>query len=362
MSDLDKEFLITDEKRKSLNKPAIYSIDNFPLGDQKILSSQFLISDLENVVQERIKNGCFIILNESSVNAYAYCLKGYNVVAISLGSIYRCLYAANLFMLSDAYFPEIGDVLACYSDVTALKYPPVFGEDGEISFSISGDNERRNTGYIIAALAIKYIVYHEIGHHELGHLNKYNQVFGLDCGETGKVMHKKLSPDEYKLIETKADIYAVQEIVREFDILLERWNPLFEVPLGHLELALLLITALVIVKESLDEIILSINDIDSNVYPPTIVRLVISLQTIIGTDKQILDEYRHSLMYPLEGDDQEENILDLDDNSLKNKQLSYLANATAELEKIYSDIFLGRHDQSVFQSDLLGCEWWQRLE
>lgn len=362
MSLLDKELLITDEKRKSLNKPVLYSMDNFSLGDQKILSSQFLINDLEEVVQKKIKNGCFIILNESPVNAYAYCLKEYNVVAISSGSIYRCLYAANLFMLSDAYFPEIGDVHACYSDVTTLKYPPIFGEDGKISFSISDDYERRNTGFIIAALAIKYIVYHEIGHHELGHLQKHHQVFGLDCGEAGEGVHRILSPDEYKLIETEADIYAVQEIVREFDILLERWNPYFEVPLGHLELALLLITALVIVKESLDEIILSFNEIDSNIYPPTIVRLVISLQTIIGTDTKILDEYRQFLMLSSRGDDQDEDILELDEKSLKKKQLSYLANATVQIEKIYSDIYLGRHDQSVFQSDLLGVEWWERLE
>lgn len=170
----DKETLITNEKRQMLGELALFPLDNFVLSDQDILTSEFLKNDLEAVVQECTENGRFIVLNEMSVNAYAYSMKAANVVALSYGSLYHCLYAANLLMLSEEYYPEIGDVRACYNDVNAQDYPPSVGTGGETLFYISGDDERRNTGYIIAAFAMKYMVYHEIGHHECGHLQKYN--------------------------------------------------------------------------------------------------------------------------------------------------------------------------------------------
>ena len=116
----DKEQLITDVKRRSLSEPALYPMENFLLADQKIFSSKFLTDDLEKTVQECIENGCLIIFNEMPVNAYAYTRKGYSVVAITFGSIYKCIYAANLFMLSKDYFPDIGDVRACYEVAIAV--------------------------------------------------------------------------------------------------------------------------------------------------------------------------------------------------------------------------------------------------
>ena len=358
----DKEQLITDVKRKSLSEPALYPMENFLLADQKIFSSKFLTDDLEKTVQECIENGCLIIFNEMPVNAYAYTRKGYSVVAITFGSIYKCIYAANLFMLSEDYFPDIGDVRACYSDVTAAAYPPKVGKGGEVLFHESGDDERRDAGYIIAAFAMKYIVYHEIGHHALGHLQKYNHVLGLECGEAGEGMRSRISPDEFKLIEMGADIYAVQKLVGEFDELSQRWSPYFEVPLGHLELVLLLMTALVIVKENLNEELLSVKEIDDSAYPPMIMRLVVSLYITLETDKKLPDEYRQALILSAEVEGKESAAVNIDDESLKNMMMDYMINAVVSFEQIYADIFLGRHDQEVFQSDFLGSEWWQRLE
>lgn len=357
----DKEQLITDVKRRSLSEPALYPMENFLLADQNILSAEFLTEDLEKTVQECVENGCLIIFNEMPVNAYAYTRKGYSVVAITFGSIYKCLYAANLFMLSKDYYPDIGDVRACYSDVTAAAYPPKVGKGGEISFSESGDDERRDAGFIIVAFALKYIVYHEIGHHVLGHLQKYNHVLGLECGEAGEGMRSRISPDEFKLIEMGADIYAVQKLVGEFDDLSQRWSPYFEVPLGHLELALLLMTALVIVKENLNEELISVKEIDDSAYPPMIMRLVVSL-IILETDKQLLDEYRQALILSAEVDGKESAAVNFDDESLKNMLMDYMTDAVSSFERIYADIFLGRHDQGVFQSDFLGREWWQSLK
>ena len=50
-------------------------------------------------------------------NAYAYREEQQNIVAISLGSIYKCLYTANLFMLKDDFIPEAGEGNACYKTI-----------------------------------------------------------------------------------------------------------------------------------------------------------------------------------------------------------------------------------------------------
>ena len=365
MSLENKELLITDVKKQALGNPALYPMEDFALADQNILTTGFLTDELERRVRECVENGCLIVLNENAVNAYAYSRQGYNVVALTFGSIYRCIYTSDLFMLSENYFPEIGDEKACFSDVTTKLYPPENGDNGEISFPVSGDDERRNTGYMIASLAIKYMVYHEIGHHACGHLQTHREILGLDNGEAGRAIRTRLSPDEFKLIETEADTYAVQKLVSEFDELVERWNPYFEVPLGHLEMSLLLITALVIVKENLSEELFSLQEIDKSGYLPTIVRLIISLHTIMGTDRQLTEEYREAMILNAEYLGQEELIDEL--RSLDNERLrvmlrEYLANATVVFEQIYADIFLGRHDQAVFQSDFLGSEWWEKLQ
>ena len=361
----NKELLITDEKRRVLGKPAIYPMEDFVLADQVILTSEFLTDEMESRVRECIEDGCFIVLNEKAVNAYAYSREGYNVVALTFGSIYNSIYFADLFMLSEDYFPEIGDENASYSDVTTKKFPQIIRDNGEISFTVSGDDERRNCGYMIALLAIKYMVYHEIGHHACGHLQKYSEVLGLDSGELGKTIHTCLSPDELKKIETEADVYAVHKLVGEFDELLEKWNPYFEVPLGHLEMALLLITALVIVKENLNEEILSLEEIDESGYPPAIVRLSISLHKISRTDKQIIEEYRKALILNAEYEEHAglvEEFRNLNEERLRDMLTEYLSNVVVSFEQIYADISLGRHDQAVFQSEFLAYEWWKNLQ
>ena len=361
---MNKEALITEKKKRELGNLPVFHPEYLLMQDQEILNADFLINDLEGQVKSSVENGCFIILNEPAVNAYAYRMNGVNVVALSAGSLYRCIYAADLFMLSENFMPDVGDLNACYGDVAADAFPPEESEDGNIGFKTSADDERRNLGYMIAALAFKYMVYHEIGHHVCGHVDRLQDSLGLDSGETG--LSKVLSPDDYKMMETEADIFAVQKLADEFGDLMAKWNPFLEGELQELELFQLLETALVIVKENLSRDPLSIDEIEKGRYYPKMIRLIVDVTAVIvKLQKSLLAQFRfvldnvpetrelvESQMGPISLDDQTE---------LERGLLQYLILVVVSSEQIYGDIFWGSHDPIVFRSDMKAGEWWKRM-
>ena len=362
----DKENLITEGKRKSLNDPPIFVKENFVLNDQEILDSEFLFSDLEKSVQSSTDNGAFIILNDNTVNAYAYNRNGFNVVAMTYGCIYSCLYAANLFMLRDDYFTDIGNENACFSDVTAVKCPATNASDGSISLPVSGDDERRKIGYIIASLALKYIVYHEIGHHVCGHLKKHKNVYGLEGGENCEKIYSELSVNDHKKMELEADSFAVNKLIGEFDVLEDKWSTYFEVPLQHLELAMLFVTAQVIVKESLNEVLLSLQHIENSAYPPAIIRSIFAIVTVLSNDARLLNEYREALTleteYSDEADEAVEQSLNYSDSELGEMLQQKMVEIFVTSEQIYADIFWGRYDSPMFIGNYLAHDWWMGLD
>lgn len=359
----DKERLLTDEKRKMLGKSPLFAPEDFMLADQQILTADFFVSEIEKQVRDSVENGAFIILNDSSVNAYAYRREGYNVVALTLGSIYNCLYTANLFMLSKDFFPDIGNETLFDNEVRAVDFPAQTAEDGEISLPVSGDDERRNIGYIIAAMAIKYMVYHEIGHHVLGHLEQYDEVLGLDCGETGELVKNAANPEQFKRIEAEADLFAAEKLAGEFDELAEKWNPYFEVPLEHLEFSMLMIAALVIVKENLNEELLSVEEIEERKYVPAIVRLVLDMSVLVlEKNVHLREQFRQMLRYEAEDNPDVQSYNPVDEREIELLLIERMSNVAVMAEQVYADIFVGSYDPAVFQSDFLGYEWWRQLK
>lgn len=106
-------------------------------------------------------NGFFIIINDEQVNAFAMKKNDISVVAINAGSIKKIMYSANLMMLSDKILLGIGDMSACRENIIAEEYP--ITEDGDnVLLYISGDSTREAVGYMIANLAVRFMLYHEI--------------------------------------------------------------------------------------------------------------------------------------------------------------------------------------------------------
>ena len=342
----------------------VYYAREFSMGGNSIMSSDFLTEELEVQVLKDVENGSFLIRNEQCVNAYAYREEQQNIVAISLGSIYKCLYTANLFMLKDDFIPEAGEGNACYSSVSPREFP-LSDEGGEMSFYESGDEERRNIGHIIAALALKFMVYHEIGHHVCGHLERLNGELGLDHGEAQAESCSNLTAEEFRKLETEADLYSVEKILKELDELCEKWSPYFEVEIGHLELVQLLTYALVIVKENLGAEADPIETMETGRYLPKLIRVVIGISTaLLGDSEELMDSFRlliesdpvtvksiESYIGPFSTDNELEMMKALN---------VYLAISLTNAEQTYADIFYGRHDPIVFQPEILIAEWWER--
>ncbi len=81
-------------------------------------------------------------------------------------------------MLSDKILLGIGDMSACRENIIAEEYP--ITEDGDnVLLYISGDSTREAVGYMIANLAVRFMLYHEIEHHEEGHVKRFNDKYSL---------------------------------------------------------------------------------------------------------------------------------------------------------------------------------------
>ena len=168
-----REELLTDQKKSRLRNPPVVEPELFQLSGQNIWTTDFFADEIEGKVYESVENSRIIILNEDCFNAYAYHIHDVNVIAVSAGCLRRCLHAASLLMFSRYFFPDVGNLDACDDEGTADRYPLQIDEEGHISLSVSGDDDRCTIGFIIAALAVKYIVYHEVGHHLCGHMLRY---------------------------------------------------------------------------------------------------------------------------------------------------------------------------------------------
>ena len=264
-------------------------------------------------------NGFFIIINDEQVNAFAMKKNDISVVAINAGSIKKIMYSANLIMLSDKILLGIGDMSACRENIIAEEYP--ITEDGDnVLLYISGDSTREAVGYMIANLAVRFMLYHEIEHHEEGHVKRFNDKYSLFCKEVSNDK-ERIELEERKKREFEADMYTYSEMFQ------------------------LLVPALVIVKENLCMDVHNNEQIENSFYLPNIIRVVIDF-AIIFMDKKVKkvlcndnavmfetgSEYRHMF-------EKENNLIVFDSEGMLTatkllKQFESLENVLANAEQI----------------------------
>ena len=288
-------------------------------------------------------NGFFIIINDEQVNAFAMKKNDISVVAINAGSIKKIMYSANLMMLSDKILLGIGDMSACRENIIAEEYP--ITEDGDnVLLYISGDSTREAVGYMIANLAVRFMLYHEIEHHEEGHVKRFNDKYSLFCKEVSNDK-ERIELEERKKMEFEADMYAMTQIVNDFEILAEIWGKVLNLEVTYSEMFQLLVPALVIVKENLCMDVHNNEQIENSFYLPNIIRVVIDF-AIIFMDKKVKkvlcndnavmfetgSEYRHMF-------EKENNLIVFDSEGMLTatkllKQFESLENVLANAEQI----------------------------
>ena len=288
-------------------------------------------------------NGFFIIINDEQVNAFAMKKNDISVVAINAGSIKKIMYSANLMMLSDKILLGIGDMSACRENIIAEEYP--ITEDGDnVLLYISGDSTREAVGYMIANLAVRFMLYHEIGHHEEGHVERLNDKYSLFCKEVSNDK-ERIELEERKKMEFEADMYAMTQIVNDFEILAEIWGKVLNLEVTYSEMFQLLVPALVIVKENLGMDVHNNEQIENSFYLPNIIRVVIDF-AIIFMDKKVKKVLCNDIAVMFETDseyrqmfEKENNLIVFDSEGMLTatkllKQFESLENVLANAEQI----------------------------
>lgn len=276
-------------------------------------------------------------------------------------------FMANILMLSDAFLPEVGDMAACYHDIPSDMYTIKTDEEDSsiLKMTISGDPCRENVGYMIACLAIHFIVYHEVGHHKKGHVKRLKEKYNLFYSEAPYTWISDEYLEDRKKMELEADIYAVDMLIEKVDSLMECWGKYLDMDVTYSEMFQLIVPALVIVKENLQTEVLRVEEIEKGYYLPNIVRISIivmimanqpHIKKIVYPD--ILELFTEDEGFRVQFEEYYE-IKAFDDNS----QLAidvyekFYSLMIVNTEQLYADIFVGNHLSTTFLSDIKALNW-----
>lgn len=372
---LDRKKLIADFFAEHETNPPIISPEDFFLIKKNGILDAEIVSELQSSVETFLDNGCFVIINDENVNARAMEKDGIPIIALYAGTIQKVLCDACIMMLSDEILPDVGDMEACYHNINIDEYGMQIKDENNpvVSVGISRDYTREALGYMIASLAIHFIVYHEIGHHKLGHIKKMKEKYGLFYQEAYQESLHTVTSEEYveerKWMELKADSYAANLIVEKMDSLMKPWGEYLDIDFGYSEMFQLLIPALVIIKENLPGDICSIKEFENNFYFPNIIRISLTAMLVVRKPhikeifwNDILVMFRENEEFRKQFEEDTGTVVF--DESLQMNEIvyeSYLGLMIGKTEQIYTGIFTGNRSLTMFQTDLKAIYWFRYL-
>ena len=186
---LEKKKLISDFFIGYESEPLIINPESFFIVKKNGIFDAGIILELQKKVESFLGNGCFVVINDESINACAMEKDEVPIIALYAGTIKKVFCDACIMMLSDEFLTGVGNMAACYHDINIDERGLRVDEEDNslLKIDISGDDIREAVGYMIANLAIHFIIYHEVGHHKLGHIKKlkekYNHVLDMDIIE-----------------------------------------------------------------------------------------------------------------------------------------------------------------------------------
>lgn len=368
---LDKEKLIADFFAGHESDPLILSPEDFFLIKKNGILDAEIVLELQSAVEAVLGKGCFVIINDENVNACAMEKDGVSIIALYAGTIQKMLCDACVMMLSDEFLPEVGNIEACYHNISIDDHG--LKTDGEknsvVSVDISGDYTREAVGYMIASLAVHFIIYHEVGHHKLGHIKKLKEEYGLFYQEALQTEILEGYAEERKLMELEADSYAVDLLVDKMDSLMGRWGEYLDIDFGYSEMFQLLIPALVIIKENLPAEAYSIKEIENSFYYPNIIRISL-IAMLVARKPHIKEVLWNDILAVFQEDEEyrkqfeEDNGIVVLDESLQLNEMAYdlfYGLMIGGTEQIYTKIFVGDNLSAMFQTDLKAMYWFRYL-
>ncbi|MBP3477755.1 MAG: hypothetical protein J6K48_15790 [Lachnospiraceae bacterium] len=363
----EKEKILRSFFGEHESSPLVLEPDKFFLLKKNGILDADVMLQLQSEVESMIGDGCFALIDREEVNAFAMEKDGIPVIALYAGAVKKILCAASVLMLSDAFLPEVGDMAACYHDISSdmctLKTNDE--KDSVLKMTVSGDPCRENLGYMIACLAIHFVVYHEVGHHENGHVKKLKEKYNLYYSETPYTWISDEYLEERKRMELEADMYAVDMLIEKIDSLMESWSKYLDMDITYSEMFQLIVPALVIVKESLPTEVSRVEEIEKSYYLPNIIRISIIVMVIASQPHiknvvypDILELFTENEEFRVQFEELY-GIKVFDDNSQLTKEAyeKYYSLMIADTEQLYADIFVGNHLRTTFLSDVKAMNW-----
>lgn len=371
MNSKEKEALLS-EFYPDIN-PLVIEPEDFLLIKENGIFDAKVLRNLQNTIEKMLGNGCFALVNnDQQINAKAMIKNDIPIITVHTGTIIKLLYSANLMMLSDSFLPAIGNTDACYSDLHSDEYPMmVEGVDSIlVKMFISGDPRREMVGYMIACLAVYFVIYHEVGHHKKGHIFKLKKEYNLAFNDAVNGNEDMMDCDFRKKIEFEADSYAMVSIVDSIDGLIEKWKRYFGESLSYSEIFQLMIPALVLVKENLPVDVYLPEEIEKSYYLPNMIRVTLSA-FIMFFNPKIRPVLYHDITLVFQEDKEFRNKFEHDnqvcvfdeDGLLTDKAFGmYLSLMIVHTEQIYCDIFIGAGYVDAFYPDVKAMEWYLELK
>lgn len=364
---MEKEKILRSLLGEHMQDPLILDPDDFfLLRKNGILDSEVMLQ-LQSDIETLIGDGCFALVDRDEVNAFAMEKDGIPIIAVHTGTISRILYAASVLMLSDAFLPEVGDMAACYHDISPdmLTLEKDERNSSVLKMTFSGDPCRENIGYMIASLAVHFVVYHEVGHHMNGHVKRLKERYNLFYSETPYTYVSDEYLEERKQMELEADMYAVDMLIEKIDNLMTRWSQYLDMDITYSEMFQLIVPALVIVKENLPTEVVRVEEIEKGFYLPNIIRITIIVMVIAS------QPHIKKVVYPdileLFTEDREFrrefesiygiNVFDNNSQITKEAYEKFYSLMIANTEQLYADIFVGNHLNTTFLSDIKAMNW-----
>jgi hypothetical protein len=150
------------------------------------------------------------------------------------------------------------------------------------------DNVRRALASTINSMAQRFIILHEIGHHENGDFQNSFNPYGVFFNMAHK-NNDGLPLNTRQEIETNADLYAAAHILNEFDVIKEIFCTNLALDLYDADVFSIILTSIFLVYLVLPKDDEAINYDDKNRYLPNIIRMIAVCLEICLKNKDRLD-------------------------------------------------------------------------
>lgn len=221
--------------------------------------------DLFSFAEMMLDGNCFpcMVNDANTKNAFAEKRHNIPIVGVHLAMVAECLSLAHAFALFDDYF-VLERPIVRYDH---KYFSPKIDDDGVFSFETAKSQEKRTLADMTAYLAVKFILLHELGHHNFNHLEKAN-IKRLSSLTDASEVKNSVSLQQ---LETEADMWATAKMLAGFEEIKECFVRDYSESISNLETVKILYMATLIPLLTVHEKITPQNMLHVD-HPPSFIR------------------------------------------------------------------------------------------